>query len=118
MMYLAAAAGYLGGVMAAFILGRRLLALMVRRARDVEHRRSIVRTGAGAGLAALVPALLLGTLISGLFGGAMGDRLAPSGAGAAAALAIGQFAVVCATLVAAVAVGGGLGHLFGKRGAG
>jgi hypothetical protein len=113
-MYLAVGVGYLAGVMASFILGRRLLASFVRRAAGLEHRRSIVRMGAGAGLVALVPALLLGTVIGGTLGGPVGERLAPSGAGAAAGLAIGQFAITCLTIVAAVAIGGALGNVFGR----
>jgi hypothetical protein len=113
-MYVAVGVGYAAGVMASFLLGRRLLAFFIRGATSLEHRRSIVRWGAGAGLVALVPALLLGTVIGGTFGGSMGERLAPSGAGAAAGLAIGQFAITCLTIVAAVAIGGALGNVFGK----
>ena len=113
-MYLAVGVGYLGGVLASFILGRRLLALFVRKASSLDHRRHIVRAGIAAGLVALVPALLLGTVIGGTFGGSVGERLAPSSTGAAAGLAIGQFAITGLTIVAAVAIGGALGNVFGK----
>jgi hypothetical protein len=101
-------------VVAAFILGRRVLALMVRRVAGTGHRRMIVRCGAAGGFIALLPALLLGTVLGGVFGMAFGERLAPSGAGAAAALAIAQFAFGCTIIVAAVALGGALGNLLGR----
>jgi len=109
-MYLAVGVGYLAGLFASFILGRRLLAFFVRRASHPDHRRRIVRMGVGGGLVALLPALLLGTVIGGTLGGYMGEHLAPSGAGAAAGLAIGQFAISCFIIVAAVALGGALGQ--------
>jgi hypothetical protein len=107
-MYFAVGVGYLAGLLASFVLGRRLLAFFVRRAANVDHRRRIVRMGVGAGLVALLPALLLGTVIGGTLGSSMGEHLAPSGAGAAAGLAIGQFAITCFTIVVAVALGGAL----------
>ena len=116
-MYLAVAVGYIGGVMAAFVLGRRLLTAMAKRIASLERRRLVVKLGIAGGLVALVPALLLGVVIGGTFGGALGERLAPSGAGAAASLAIGQFAIACFTIVAAVALGAALGRLVGKDGA-
>ena len=115
MMYLAVGVGYLAGVIAAFVLGRRVLAYLVRRAASLAERRMIVRVGAAGGLVALLPALFLGTVIGGTLGGVVGDRLAPSSAGAAMGLAIGQFAVVCVTVVAAVALGGACGQFIGRR---
>ena len=114
MMYAAVALGYLASVLAAFLLCRRLLAWMVRRAPGAERRRLIVRGGVAGGLVALLPALLLGTVVGGTLGGALGERLAPSGAGAAAALAFGQFAVACVTIVAFVTLGAMAGSLAGR----
>ena len=114
MMYAAVALGYLASVIAAFLLGRRLLAWMARRAASVDRRRLIVRGGVAGGLAALLPALLLGTVVGGTLAGSLGERLAPSGAGAAAALAFGQFAVACLTIVAFVTLGAVVGNLVGR----
>ena len=113
-MYVAAALGYIAGVAAAFVLSRRVLVLMARRIADPAHRRTIVRGGIAGALVGLVPALLLGTVIAGTFGGSIGERLAPSRAGIAAALAIGEFAVVCFTITVATALGGALGRLVGQ----
>ena len=114
MMYAAVAVGYMGGVMAAFLLGRRMLAWMVRRAPSFDTRRLIVRGGIAGGLVALLPALLLGTVVGGTLGGSLGERLAPSGAGAAAALAFSQFAIAGVTIVAFVGLGAVAGSLVGR----
>lgn len=114
MMYAAAALGYVASVIAAFLLGRRLLAWMAGRAPNAEQRRVIVRGGVAGGLVALLPALLLGTVVGGTLGAALGERLAPSGAGAAAALAFGQFAIACLVIVAFVTLGAVVGSLLGR----
>lgn len=114
-MYVAVALGYVAGVAAAFVLGRRVVVLAARGIQDPEHRRTIVRGGVAGGIIALVPALLLGAVIAGTLGSSIGERLAPSRAGIAAALAIGEFAVVCFTITVATAAGAMLGNLVGKR---
>ena len=120
-MFVIVALAYAGGVAAAAVLGRRIVAALVRRrAADVDHRRSIMRMGVAGGLVALVPALLLGVVIGATLGGAYGVSAAGSAAVATSAsivgIGLGVFAVVAVILSGSVALGAWVGDRIGHGG--
>ena len=113
------ALAYMGGVSAAFVLGRRILAAMTRRrAANPDHRRSIARMALAGGLVALLPALLLGTVVGGTLGSLYGvSASAATAFGTTAAIlgiGLGVFAVVAVIMSAAVALGAWIGDRLGS----
>ena len=119
-MFVSVGIGYIGGLVVALLLGRRIVASALRsRAVGTVQRRTVARWATGGGLIALLPALFLGTVVGGTFGGAYGEVLSNSiGAGSAGVvpgIALGMLAVVALTICCAVAVGAYVGRIVGQR---
>jgi hypothetical protein len=119
-MFISVGLGYIGGVVAVFLLGRRIVARALRDGPfESAQRKTVVRWAAGGGFVALLPALLLGTVVGGTFGGAYGEIFSSSfgagDAGVVPGIALGMFAVVAIILCAAVAIGAYAGRFLARR---
>lgn len=114
-MFISVGLGYIGGVAAALFLGRRIVAVVLRAGQfQAAQRRSIVRMAVAGGLVALVPALLLGTLVGATLGGAYAGAVSNPGGGVLAGTAVGMFAVVGLIMCVAVAIGAYFGRFIAR----
>lgn len=118
-MFVVVALAYAGGIAASAVLGRRIIAAVVRRrAATPEHRRSIVRMGVAGGLVALMPALLLGVVIGATLGSAYGVNtaglIALGTSATVVGIGLGVFAVVAVILSGSVALGAWIGDRLGR----
>ena len=117
MAYVAVAAGFLAGLWAVYLLGRRILAAFLRDpGLEPAQRGTVARMAAAGGFVGVVPALLLGTVI----GGTLGARFVPNSPGLSDSLqvigiAFGTFAVVTLVLCASIALGAWIGAAIARN---
>jgi len=105
-LFAAVAIACVGGAVAAFVLGNRAIAAILRRgALDAGQRATVVKSAAAFGLVAVVPAVLLGIVVGGTLGGAHG----------AVGVALGTFALVALLISVSVAAGAWVGRLLADR---
>lgn len=114
-MFASVGLGYVGGLLAAFVLARYLVAAALRGAAfDAAQRRTVIKLAAAGGLVALLPALLVGTVVGGTLGGAYGEILAKGtfaeASGVVLGIAAGMFVVVTLILCVAVLAGAYVGR--------
>ena len=105
-LFVAVAIACTGGIVAAFLVGRSVVAAIARRTRlSPEQRRTVLKSAGAFGLVALGPAVLLGVVV----GGTLGARYGEMG------VAMGTFAVVAALLCSCGAAGACLGRVLAQR---
>jgi hypothetical protein len=113
--FLSAGLGYVAGLVAAFYLARPTVRSVMRDpAFSPGQRRTVARVALAGGLVALVPALLLGTVVGATLGGFSGAALADSSgaseSGVVFGIAAGVFAVVVPIVWISAAMGAWLGR--------
>lgn len=114
-MLIAISLGYSGGVVLSYFCGRWIVFAIGGRVTLGELKRSFVGLlGIVGGLAALLPALFLGTVVGGL-GGAYGEVVSTviglGMAGVPVGLALGICLVTAAVTSGGVLLGAGIGKL-------
>ena len=115
-MPIAIGLGYIGGVLLSYLCGRWIVFAMSGRITLQELRRSLVGfLGIVGGMATLLPALFLGTVVGGNLGGGYGEVVSASMgfgmAGVPVGLALGICLVTSALTSGGVLLGAGIGML-------
>lgn len=119
-MFASVGLGYVGGIVATFVMARFIVAAALRGAAfDAAQRRTVVKLAAAGGLVALLPALLVGTVVGGTLGGAYGEIIArgtvAEASGVVLGIAVGMFAAVALIMCTAVLAGAYVGRFIANR---
>ncbi|MGZ5036477.1 MAG: hypothetical protein ACXWHB_02595 [Usitatibacter sp.] len=119
--FLSVGLGYVSGVAAALILGRRIVrGILGGFPFAAEQRRIVVRAAAAGAFIAFLPALLLGIVIGATLGGAYFQAAfthVEDGAGDSGlvlGITLGMFAMVVLIMCLAIAAGGYIGRFIAR----
>lgn len=114
-MPIAVGLGYLGGILLSYLCGRRIILTIGGRITLRDLRRNFTGLlGVVGGIAALLPALFLGTVVGGNLGGAYGEVISSWVGLGMAGVPIGLVLGICGVTAAVTSVGVLLGAAIGK----